>query len=89
MNRTDEFLKEHLYIDKTDSKSKEIKVRNTIKLADICLEKMTTGYDMLLVEACDLLDVEADWLINNLSHKFDYFQVPVDAANFIFPVFTC
>lgn len=39
---------------------------------------------MLLVEACNLLDVEVDWLMNNLSHKFDYFQVPVDAAKLVF-----
>lgn len=85
MDKTDEFLKEHLYINKINNKGKEIKVRNTVKLAEICLEKINAGYDMLLVEACDILDVEADWLMNNFSHKFDFFRVSVDVSNFIFP----
>lgn len=38
------------------------------------------GYDMLIQECAELLDVEEKWLIRNFGHEFDYVLVPSPSA---------
>lgn len=38
------------------------------------------GYDLILQDAAEMLDVEPKWLINNFGDKFDYFIAPASAT---------
>ena len=55
---------------------KEATVKDYDRLASIFTAKVSEGYDMISLEAFELLDVDREWLLNNFRDEFDYFIVP-------------
>lgn len=79
-NKTDEFFpKEIMFkeeIVKGRNGDKVVKVKDLERLSEIFLSKVNEGYDMISIEASELLDVDRDWLLNNFRNEFNYFIVP-------------
>lgn len=75
MNKTDEFFKK--LVDekaKADRKEKwEINGKIIDKFTELYAE---AGYDMLIQDCAQLLDVEEKWLVKTFGHEFDYFIAP-------------
>lgn len=82
MDRTKEFFPKEImikteFIEDENGKLKKVTVKDYDTLAKIFLEKLNAGYDMISLEAFELLDVDRDWLLNNFRDEFDYFLLPI------------
>ena len=89
MNRTDEFFPKHILtkievvrdddgniVRDKNGNVKTVTVKDYDRLSAIFLDKLNSGYDVISLEALELLDVDRDWLLNNFRDEFDYFIVP-------------
>lgn len=76
MDRTNEFFPKSIMLKKEIVDGKEKTVKDYDRLASIFATKVEEGYDMISLEAFELLDVDRDWLLNNFRDEFDYFIVP-------------
>lgn len=79
MNKTDIFFKKLL--DKRakseDEARRKVSAEIIEKFAELYAEK---GYDMLIQDCAQLLDVNEKWLIRTFGHEFDYFIAPSPAT---------